>query len=115
MTDVVQSLRQALQDIVAPELREHRVLVTALDAKIDSRTAELRTEFRAELNNVRLAMQTGFDKVDTGFQFLKQALDAAVLRGEISTVRELAELRSRVERIEQVLRLREDEHGLQKQ
>jgi hypothetical protein len=122
MSDVVQSLRQALQDIVAPELREHRVLLTALDGKIDSRTAALdskidsRTaELRSEIGGLRLAMETGFAKVDTGFQVLKQALDAAVLRGEISTVRELAELRSRVERIEQVLRLRQDETGLQKQ
>src|SRR5215469_7922393 len=120
MSDVVQSLRQALHDVVAPALREHRVLLTALDSKIDSRTAELRSELaamgsdlrteigavrsetvgvrgeintlRAELDKVKLALQSGFEK-------LQHALESAVLRGEVSTVRELSDLRSRVERI----------------
>jgi len=147
MSDVVQSLRQALQDVLAPELREHRVLLTALDSKIDSRTAELRSELaamgsdlrteigavrsetvgvraemggmrtelrgeintlRAELDKVKLALQSGFEK-------LQHALESAVLRGEVSTVRELSDLRSRVERIEDHLKLRRDEPGIQRQ
>jgi hypothetical protein len=36
MGPAVQSIRQTLQDVAAPELREHRVLLTALDSKIDS-------------------------------------------------------------------------------
>src|SRR5215475_8334399 len=137
MSDVVQSLRQALQDFVAPELREHRVLLTALDSKIDSRTAELRSELaamgsdlraeiggvraemggmrielrselntvKAELDRVKLAVQNSFEKLQHG-------LESAVLRGEVSTVRELADLRSRVERIEDHLKLRQDEPGI---
>ena len=133
MSDVVQSLRQALQDVVAPELREHRVLLTALDSKIDSVRTELRTEIgalrselrgeigavrselrgeigavrsdlRSEIDTLKLAVQNGFEKLQHGFE-------SAVLRGEVSTVRELADLRSRVERIEDHLKLRQDEGG----
>jgi hypothetical protein len=53
MSDVVQSLRQALQDVVAPELREHWLLLIALDSKIDSRTAELRSELAAMGSDLR--------------------------------------------------------------
>ena len=172
MSDVVQSLRQALQDVVAPELREHRVLLTALDSKIDSRTAELRAEMsgmrteltalgskidsrtaelraemggmrteltaldskidsrtaelRAEMGGMRTELRgeihtvrTELDKVklavQSGFEKLQHGLETAVLRGEVSTVRELADLRSRVERIEDHLKLRQDEPGIQRQ
>jgi hypothetical protein len=42
-------------------------------------------------NTLNLAVQSGFDKLQHG-------LESAVLRGEVSTVREVADLRSRVER-----------------
>jgi len=45
---------------------------------------------------------------------LQHGLETAVLRGEVSTVRELAYLRSCVERIEDHLKLRLDELGIQK-
>ena len=147
MSDVVQSLRQALQDVVAPELREHRVLLTALDSKIDSRTVELRselaamgsdlrseigavgaetggvraemggvrTEFRSEINTVKAELDRVKLAVQSGFEKLQHGLESAVLRGEVSTVRELADLRSRVERIEDHLKLRQDEPGIQRQ
>lgn len=140
MSDVVQSLRQALQDVVAPELREHRVLLTALDSKIDSRTAELRSElaamgsdlraeigavrsemggvrseFRSEISTVRTELDRVKLAVQSGCEKLQHGLETAVLRGEVSSVRELADLRSRVERIEDHLKLRQDEPGIQRQ
>jgi hypothetical protein len=147
MSDVVQSLRQALQDVVAPELRERRVLLTALDSKIDSRTAELRselaamgsdlraeigavrsemggvraemggmrTEFRSEINIVKVELDRLKLAVQSGFEKLQHGLETAVLRGEVSSVRELADLRSRVERIEDHLKLRQDQPGIQRQ
>ena len=78
MTDVVQSIRQALQDFVAPELREHRVLLTALDSKIDLLGAELRSEFRAELNPVK--SDVGVLKTDVGV--LKT--DVAALKTDVA-------------------------------
>jgi hypothetical protein len=138
MSDVVQSLRQALQDFVAPELREHRALLTGLDSKIDSRTAELRSElaamgsdlraeigavraeiggvraeFRSEINTVKAELDSVKLTVQSGFEKLQHGLESAVLRGELSTVRELADLRSRVERIEDHLKLRQNEPGIQ--
>ena len=69
-----------------------------LDAKIES----MRAEFRAELSTFKLAVQSGFERMQHG-------LESAVLRGEVSTVRELADLRTRVERIEDHLKMRRDE------
>ncbi len=44
MSDVVQSVRQLLQDFIAPELRELKSDVKQVDAKIDSVSDGLNTK-----------------------------------------------------------------------
>ena len=100
-------MRQVVQDFLAPELRQHRselvsvrgelvslgsVLTTKIEAagsRLDSKIESLRSEFHA----MQIEMRSGFSA-------LGAALENAVLRGELSTTREIADVRIRVERLE---------------
>lgn len=53
MSDVVQSVRQLLQDFIAPELRELKSDVRQLDGKIDSESSGLKAKIDFETNSLR--------------------------------------------------------------
>ena len=118
MNDVIGSVRQALQDFLAPELRQHRAELVAIRSEIGSVRSELTTKIEAaesRLDSKIGAVESRLDgkinvvdsKIDvlksemrSGFSALGAALENAVLRGELSTTREIADLRIRVERLE---------------
>jgi hypothetical protein len=132
MPDVVKSVREALQDFIAPELREQRAEIKSLgteikaaesklSVRIDSMEAKMDAGFQAvdarfgivdaKSTALKTEMTAGFQAVDAkfaamrtemaaGFQSLKDSLENAVLRGEVSTTKELADLRIRVQRLE---------------
>ena len=118
MNDVIGSVRQALQDFLAPELRQHRAELVAIRGEIGSVRSELTTKFEAvesRLESKIDAVESRLDgkinvvdsKIDlvksemrSGFTALGAQLENAVLRGELSTTREIADLRIRVERLE---------------
>ena len=118
MNDVIGSVRQTLQDFLAPELRQHRAelvsirselaakieavenkigaVETRLDSKIDSVESRLESKINVVDNKIDLLKS----EMRSGFTALGAALENAVLRGELSTTREIADLRIRVERLE---------------
>lgn len=111
MSDMVQSVRQLLQDFVAPELRELKGDVKALDGKIGSETKRL--ESKIDLETSRLedkitseSRQLGADlkrlesKMDSGFAQLQSMLENANLRAELEATRDIANRRERVTRLE---------------
>ena len=52
MSDVVQSVRQLLQDFIAPELRELKGDVKGLDVKIGSETKRLEAKIDLEISRL---------------------------------------------------------------
>ena len=58
MVNVYEQVKQALQDIVAPEIRALQVEIRRLDEKIDSKHSELLSEIR-HLD----------EKIELGFEF----------------------------------------------
>ena len=126
MNDVIGSVRQVIQDFLAPELRQHRAELVAirgelgtkidsvesrLDSKIDSlgerldgkiESLEERLDGKIESVEARLDghIEALKSEMRSGFTALGAALENAVLRGELSTTREIADLRIRVERLE---------------
>jgi nitrate/nitrite-specific signal transduction histidine kinase len=89
MSDVVQSVRQLLQDFIAPEFRELKGDVKLVDTKIDSEAGQLRADIRR------------FEgKVDSGFAQMRSLLENASLRAELEAARDIANLRERVTRLE---------------
>jgi hypothetical protein len=107
MNDVVGSVRQVLQDFLAPELRQHRAELVAIRSEIGSVRSEIGS-VRSELTTKIEATESRLDskievlksEMRSGFSALGAALENAVLRGELSTTREIADLRIRVERLE---------------
>jgi hypothetical protein len=111
MNDVIGSVRQTLQDFLAPELRQHRAELVSIRSEIGSVRSELATKIEAaesRLDSKLDAVESRLDskievlksEVRSGFTALGAALENAVLRGELSTTREIAALRIRVERLE---------------
>jgi len=99
MNDVTGSVRQVIQDFLAPELRQHRAELVSIRSEIGF--------VRSELNKIEAAESRLDSKIEvlksemrSGFSALGAALENAVLRGELSTTREIADLRIRVERLE---------------
>jgi hypothetical protein len=119
MADVVESVRQLLQDFLAPELRELRAEIKHLDTKVDSETNRLEAKIGLETNRLEDKIdaqshqfRTDFkrleDKMDAGFAQLRSMLENANLRAELESTRDIANLRERVTRLEV-------ERGIQRQ
>jgi hypothetical protein len=93
MSDVVQSVRQLLQDFIAPELRELKSDLKQLDAKIDQESKSLRTRMDSDFKRME-------DKMDSGFAQMRTLLENAYLRSELEATRDISNLRERVTRLE---------------
>jgi hypothetical protein len=107
MNDVIGSVRQVIQDFLAPELRQHRAELVSIRGEIGSVRSELTTKIEAaesrldsKIDVVKAEIHAMQVEMRSGFSALGAALENAVLRGELSTTREIADLRIRVERLE---------------
>jgi hypothetical protein len=101
--NILETIRKGVQDFVAPEVRELKGDIRALEAKFDA----LHVEFNA-LHSEFSALHSEFDPLRSESRLNQQAvlaaLQNAVLRGEVTTQREISDLRERVNRIEDQLR-----------
>jgi hypothetical protein len=93
MNDVIGSVRQVIQDFLAPELRQHRAELVAIRSELTTKIEATETRLDSKIDVLKSEMRAGFSA-------LGAALENAVLRGELSTTREIADLRIRVERLE---------------
>ena len=104
MSDVVQSVRQLLQDFIAPELRELKSDVRQVDSKIDSESTNLKAKIDSETKRLedKIVSEVGRleDKVDSGFAQMRTLLENAYLRSELEATRDISNLRERVTRLE---------------
>jgi hypothetical protein len=107
MNDVRGSVRQVIQDFLAPELRQHRAELVSirveLNAKIeavDSKIDAVESRLDSKISVVDSKIDVVKSEMRSGFSTLGAQLENAVLRGELSTTREIADLRIRVERLE---------------
>jgi hypothetical protein len=107
MNDVVGSVRQVIQDFLAPELRQHRAELLSirgeLAAKIEaveSKIGAVESRLDSKINVLENKINVLDSRIVSGFSALGSQLENAVLRGELSTTREIADLRIRVERLE---------------
>jgi hypothetical protein len=100
MNDVIGSVRQALQDFLAPELRQRRAELASIRGEIGLVRSELASRIDAVESRLDGKIEVLKSEVRSGFRALGAALENAILRGELSTTREIADLRIRVERLE---------------
>jgi hypothetical protein len=100
MSDVVQSVRQLLQDFIAPELRDLKSDVKQVDSKIDLETKTLKSKIDSDTSQLRADFRRLEDKVDSGFAQMRTLLENAYLRSELEATRDISNLRERVTRLE---------------
>ncbi len=118
MTDnVLQTLQQLIQDVIAPDVRELKVRVSSLEKQMDVRFDSVEVRFAAlehrfdaydEKTDARFgAVDSKFDRVDSRFNALEQKMDAHFValmaaigeskaQSELTTMRLLAPLSERV-------------------
>jgi len=118
MNDVIGSVCQVMQDFLAPELRQHRAelvsirgelsakieavesKIGAVETRLDSKIDAVESRLESKINVLENKMNVLDSKIGSGFGALAAQLENAVLRGELSTTREIADLRIRVEKLE---------------
>jgi uncharacterized protein YicC (UPF0701 family) len=100
MNDVIGSVRQALQDFLAPELHQHRAELVAIRVELNAKIEAVDSKIDAVESRLDSKIEVVRSEVRSGFSALGAQLENAVLRGELSTTREIADLRIRVERLE---------------
>jgi hypothetical protein len=100
MSDVVHSVRQLLQDFIAPELRELKGDVKQLDEKIELKFGSLSAKVDSETGQLKADFKRLEDKMDSGFAQMRTLLENANLRAELEATRDISNLRERVTRLE---------------
>jgi hypothetical protein len=115
VSDVVQSVRQLLQDFIAPELRELKSDVKQVDDKIEAESSKLKAKIDSESSSLKAKIDSESkrledkivsevgrleDKVDSGFAQMRTLLENAYLRSELEATRDISNLRERVTRLE---------------
>ncbi|HJW87464.1 MAG TPA: hypothetical protein VJ440_12600 [Candidatus Brocadiaceae bacterium] len=80
---VYEQVKQALQDIVAPELKAIQVEIRRLDSRIDS----LKSEMTAEINSQKTVLAAEIRRLDEKVDRIDERIDTAMqIRERLATV-----------------------------
>lgn len=80
---VYEQVKQALQDIVAPELKAIQVEIRRLDSRIDS----LKSEMTAEINSQKMVLSAEIRRLDEKVDRIDERIDTAMqIRERLATV-----------------------------
>jgi hypothetical protein len=101
MSDVVQSVRQLLQDFIAPELRELKSDIKQVDSKIDSVSNGLMAKIDSETGGLTAKIDSEAGsltaKIDSETGGLKAKIDSETKRLEDKIVSEVGRLEDKVD------------------
>jgi hypothetical protein len=87
--NIAQTVQKAIQDLVAPDVRELKVLVAALQKQIDQR-------FEAQGKEIDQRFEAQSKQSDAQFKALMAALGEFKAQSELASVRVIAALSERV-------------------
>ena len=103
MADAIHSIQKLLQELIAPDVRETKVRLEALEKRMDAEFQSLRKEnesmrkenesFRNEMRSETGAIRT---EMDANFRALMSSIAELKANNEILSLREIASLRERV-------------------
>ncbi|MBI5309221.1 MAG: hypothetical protein HZB37_13060 [Planctomycetes bacterium] len=71
---VYEQVKQALQDIVAPELKSIQVEIKRLDTRIDS----LKSEFGSEISSLKTVLTAEINRLDSKIDSLDDKIETAI-------------------------------------
>ncbi len=105
--NAIQTVQKTFQDILAPDIRELKMRVEALEKRMEERFAAAKALSEAQFKRV----DTQFARVDTQFQNVDSQLDRVLeavndwKNRDISVAHEIGSLRERVAVLEQQQRM----------
>jgi hypothetical protein len=98
--NIAQTIQKAIQDLVAPDVRELKVLVTNLQKQIDQRfdaqSKEIDQRFDAQSKEIDQRFDAQSKDSDAQFKALMAALGEFKAQSELASVRVIAALSERV-------------------
>ena len=71
---VYEQVKQALQDVVAPELKSIQVEIRRLDSRVDS----LRAEMTSEISSLKTVLISEIKRIDSKIDSLDDKIDTAI-------------------------------------
>jgi hypothetical protein len=90
--NLLQTLQQLVQDVIAPDVRELKVRLTSLEKQMDVRFEVIDQRFEAL--NQKFDAQN--QKTDAQFRAVLSAISESKAQIEVANVREISALRERV-------------------
>ena len=90
--NVLQTLQQLVQDVIAPDVRELKVRLTAPEKQMDVRFAAIENRFDAADQKA----EARFDAIDARFDALMSAISESRAPAELTNLRVIASLSERV-------------------
>lgn len=87
--NILQTVQHALQDVIAPDVRELKVRVAAIDEKLDVR-------FKGIDEKIDVRFKAIDEKMDLQFKALMSAISESKSQGEVATLKAAADLHKEV-------------------
>jgi len=104
MTDnVLQTLQQLVQDVIAPDVRELKVRQTAFERLVDERFDSVDERFNSLAKSIDERFNAQAKQSEVQFQALLSAISEAKAQTELARTREISDLRERIAVIESKL------------
>jgi hypothetical protein len=94
--NIAQTIQKAIQDLVAPDVRELKVLVVGLQKQIDQRFGEIDQRFDAQNKHIDQRFEAQSKQSDAQFKALMAAFGEFKAQSELASVRIIAALSERV-------------------
>lgn len=103
--NIAQTIQNVIQDLVAPEVKELKVLVTTLQKQIDQRfeaqSEKTDVQFKALEQKTDAQFKALDQKSDMHFQALMAAFGEFKAQSELASIRVISQLSERVARLEE--------------
>ncbi|GGG97302.1 hypothetical protein [Silvibacterium dinghuense] len=94
MTDnVLQTLQHAIQDVIAPDVRELKVRVSSIEKQMETQYNALQKQIETTSNSLR-------DQQEANFQALMAAIGESKAKSDLETYKLIAALTERVAALE---------------
>ena len=94
--NLAQTVQKVIQDLVAPDVRELKTLVLALQKQIDQRFEAVDQRFEASEKRMDQRFEAQSQKTDAQFAALMAAFSEFKAQSELATIRVISQLSERV-------------------
>ena len=94
--NALHSVQKLLQDLIAPDVRETKVRLEALEKRMDAEFQSMRKENESFRNGMRAETGAIRTEMDANFRALMSSISELKANHEVLSLREIASLRERV-------------------